>query len=167
MAISHRWAFRASLRRNAFDWSGTRKAIERLNAAVGEIERVARADPALAAEGAVLLLEKLSPAVNQIDSSSGTLGNATAGVVEKMLPLITAADLRLGRHTDSNCTHDQQVAPMMMNGSPICWHVAQFGVGAHSAIHKLVDAVGDQRVVSPALGRRQAFRSQGSEGAVG
>jgi hypothetical protein len=79
------------LRRNAFGWSGTRKAIERLNEAVGEIERVARTDPALAAEGAVLLLEKLSPAVNQIDSSSGALGNATAGVVEKMVPLIAAA----------------------------------------------------------------------------
>ena len=49
------------------------KAIERLNEAVGEIERVARTDPALAGEGAVLLLEKLSPAVNQIDSSSGAL----------------------------------------------------------------------------------------------
>ena len=62
---SHAWVFRASLRRNAIGWSGTRKAIERLNEAVGEIERVARTDPALAGEGAVLLLEKLSPAVNQ------------------------------------------------------------------------------------------------------
>ena len=85
-AASHAWAFRASLRRNTFGWSGTRKAIERLNEAVGEIERMARTDPALAGEGAVLLLEKLSPAVNQIDSSSGALGNATNGVVEKMVP---------------------------------------------------------------------------------
>jgi hypothetical protein len=90
-AASHAWAFRSSLRRNAFGWSGTRKAIERLNEAVGEIERVARTDPALAGEGAVLLLEKLSPAVNQIDSSSGALGNVTSGVVEKMVPLIAAA----------------------------------------------------------------------------
>jgi len=91
MASSHPWAFRASFRRNAFGWSGTRKAIERLNEAVAEIERVARADPALAGEGAVLLLERLSPAVSGIDSSSGALGNATAGVVEKMVPLIAAA----------------------------------------------------------------------------
>lgn len=91
MAASHAWAFRASFRRNAFGWKSTRKAIERLNEAVGEIERVARTDPALAGEGAVLLLEKLSPAVNQIDSSSGALGNATNGVVEKMVPLICAA----------------------------------------------------------------------------
>jgi hypothetical protein len=91
MASSHPWAFRASLRRNAFGWSGTHKAIGRLNEAVAEIERLARADPALAGEGAVLLLERLSPAVSGIDSSSGALGNATAGVVEKMVPLIAAA----------------------------------------------------------------------------
>jgi hypothetical protein len=91
MATSHSWAFRASFRRRAFGWSGTRKAIERLNEAVSEIERMARTDPALAGEGAVLLLEKLSPAVSDIDSSSGALGNATAAVVEKMAPLIAAA----------------------------------------------------------------------------
>ena len=90
MAASHAWAFRASFRRNAVGWSGTRKAIERLNEAVGEIERVARADPALAGEGAVLLLEKLSPAVNQIDSSSGALGNPNNSVVEKLVPLVSS-----------------------------------------------------------------------------
>jgi hypothetical protein len=91
VTVSHAWAFRASFRRSAFGWSGTRKAIERLNEAVSEIERMARVDPALAGEGAVLLLEKLSPAVNQIDSSSGALGSATNGVVGKLVPLIAAA----------------------------------------------------------------------------
>lgn len=91
MATSHAWAFRSSLRRNAFGWRGTRKAVERLSEAVGEIERMARVDPALAGEGAVRLLERLSPAVNQIDSSSGALGNAANGVVQKMVPLIAAA----------------------------------------------------------------------------
>ena len=56
-ATSHAWAFRAGLRRNAFGWSGSLKAIERLHEAVGEIERVARTESALAGEGAVLLLE--------------------------------------------------------------------------------------------------------------
>jgi len=88
---SHAWAFRACLRRNAFGWKGTRTAIERMNEAVDEIDRVARTDPALAGEGAVLLLEKLSPAVNQIDSSSGALGNATSRVVQGMVPLIASA----------------------------------------------------------------------------
>jgi hypothetical protein len=91
VAASHAWAFRASFRRNAFGWRGTRKAIERLNEAVGEIERMGRTDPALACEGAVLLLEKLFPAVNHIDSSSDAPGNATNGVVERMVPLIAAA----------------------------------------------------------------------------
>ena len=91
MAASHAWAFRASFRRNAFGWRDTRRAIERLNEAVEEIERMARADPALAGEGAVLLLERLSPAVNHIDSSSGALGSAINGVVERMVPLIAAA----------------------------------------------------------------------------
>src|SRR3989442_13418396 len=93
MASSHPWAFRAGFRRNAFGWSGTRKAIERLNEAVAEIERMARSDPALAGEGAVLLLEKLSPAVSGIDSSSGALGNATVGAIVKMVPVIAAAQL--------------------------------------------------------------------------
>lgn len=85
------WTFVSGFRRNAFGWNGTRKAIERMEAAVSEIERAARADPALAGVGAVLLLEKLSPALSHIDSSSGALGNATHGVVQAMVPLISAA----------------------------------------------------------------------------
>jgi hypothetical protein len=93
VTTAHTWAFRARFRRQAFGWSGTRNAIERLNEAVGEIEHAARSDPALAAEGAVLLLEKVSPAVSHIDSSSGALGSATAGVVETLVPLIAAAQV--------------------------------------------------------------------------
>lgn len=91
MAGSPTWAFRARFRRGAFGWKGTRKAVERLNEALGEIERMARVDPSLAAEGAVLLLEKLSPAICDIDSSSGVLGQASAGAVELLVPLIAAA----------------------------------------------------------------------------
>lgn len=43
---------------------------------------MARTDPALGCEGAVLLLEEVSPAVCEIDSSSGALGNATHSLVE-------------------------------------------------------------------------------------
>lgn len=67
--------------------------------AVGEIERVALGDPALAGEGAVLLLEKLSPAISGIDSSSGSLGEAAAGVVETLVPLIAAAPVLPGVRT--------------------------------------------------------------------
>ena len=50
-----------------------------------------RTDAALAGEGAVLLLEKVSPAVCEIDSSSGALGNATHSLVETLVPIIAAA----------------------------------------------------------------------------
>ena len=91
MTSPHAWVFRASLRRRAFGWSGTGRAIAKLDAAVAEIAAIARTDPALAGEGAVLLLERVSPAVCEIDSSSGALGNATHQLVETLVPIITAA----------------------------------------------------------------------------
>ncbi|MBC7378447.1 MAG: hypothetical protein H7346_13580, partial [Burkholderiaceae bacterium] len=91
MATSHPWAFRARFKRGGFGWSGTKKAMERMSEALTEIEGIARFDPALAGEGAVILLEKLSPALSDIDSSSGSLGNAAAGLVEALVPLIAAA----------------------------------------------------------------------------
>jgi len=84
----HPWAFRARFRRTAFGWKGSKLAIERIHEALAEIRAVARQDPAAAAEGAVLFLEKLSPALNQIDSSSGALGNATYSAVQELVPLI-------------------------------------------------------------------------------
>ncbi len=85
------WAFRTRFRRSAFGWKGTQLAIGRINEALAEIGAVARHDPASAAEGAVLLLEKLSPALCQIDSSSGALGNATYATVQELAPLISNA----------------------------------------------------------------------------
>jgi len=85
------WAFRSRFRRNAFGWRGTKPAIGRINEALAEIRAVARHDPASAADGAVLLLEKLSPALCQIDSSSGALGNATYATVQDLVPLISNA----------------------------------------------------------------------------
>ena len=85
------WAFRARFRRGAFGWKGTQLAIGRINEALTEIRAVARHDRPRAAEGAVLLLEKLSPALCQIDSSSGALGNATYATVQELAPLISQA----------------------------------------------------------------------------
>lgn len=87
----HPWAFRARFRRTAFGWKGSKLAIERIHDALTEIRAVARHDPATAAEGAVLFLEKLSPALNQIDSSSGALGNATYAAVQELVPIICSA----------------------------------------------------------------------------
>ena len=90
-ATSTPWAFRTRFRRSAFGWKASRLAMDRIHEALTEIRAVARHDPAHAAEGAVLLLEKLSPALCQIDSSSGALGNATYATVQELVPLISNA----------------------------------------------------------------------------
>ena len=80
------WAFRAHFRRGAFGWNSSKLAIERIHEALAEIRAVARQDPAAAAEGAVLFLERLSPALNQVDSCTGALGNATNAAVRNWCP---------------------------------------------------------------------------------
>jgi tetratricopeptide (TPR) repeat protein len=91
MVLMQPWAFRARFRRAAFGWHGSRIAIERIQQALAEIRTVARQDPVVAAEGAVLFLEKLSPALNQVDSSTGALGGATYAAVRGLVPLIGSA----------------------------------------------------------------------------
>ena len=59
--------------------------------AVGEITKVARRDPALAAEGAVVFLERVSPALEQVDSSSGAIGNAVYHAIVALVPVIAQA----------------------------------------------------------------------------
>lgn len=85
------WAFRARFRRGAFGWKNSQLAISRISEALSEIRAVARHDPASAGEGAVLLLEKLSGALCQVDSSSGALGNATYCAVQELAQIISSA----------------------------------------------------------------------------
>ncbi|MBT2326997.1 hypothetical protein J7E62_32405 [Variovorax paradoxus] len=56
---------------------------------------MARHDPAAAGEGAVLLLEKLSPALSQVDNSSGTLGSATYSAIQELVPIIAGAPVSI------------------------------------------------------------------------
>ena len=77
----HQWQFRARFRRQAFGWKSL-PAIQRVKEAVSEIKKVARKDPILAAEGAVVFLEKVSPALERVDSSSGAIGTAVNHAVE-------------------------------------------------------------------------------------
>jgi tetratricopeptide (TPR) repeat protein len=88
---SHKWTFRSRFRANAFGWRGSKLAIERLNEAVGDIKVVARTAPATAAEGAILLMERLWPALQGVDSSSGALGNATNKTVHALIEILLAA----------------------------------------------------------------------------
>jgi tetratricopeptide (TPR) repeat protein len=87
---SHPWAFRPRFRRHAFGWR-SQPAIQRVREAVSEIKRVARKDRALAAEGAVLFLERLSPAIEQVDSSSGAIGTAVNKAITDLAAVIAAA----------------------------------------------------------------------------
>src|SRR6478609_877678 len=91
---SPNWIFASRFRRNAFGWRSS-LPIQRLKEAVSEIRSVARTDRALAADGGVLLLEKLSPALEQVDSSSGALGSAVNRTIDALVPVIIAADVTL------------------------------------------------------------------------
>ena len=89
-APAHKWTFRARFRRRAFGWK-SRPAITRIKEAVSEIKKVARKDPLLGAEGAVLFLEKVSPAIEQVDSSSGAIGTAVNNAIAALVEIIGAA----------------------------------------------------------------------------
>ena len=73
---AHKWTFKARFRANAYGWKGTALATKRLKEAVSEIKKVAKSDPIAAADGAVSLMERICPALQGIDGSSGALGNA-------------------------------------------------------------------------------------------
>ena len=79
-AEAHTWEFKARFRRHAFGWK-SQPAITRIKQAVAEIKKVAKKDPALAAEGAIAFLERVSPALEQVDSSSGFIGTAVNNTI--------------------------------------------------------------------------------------
>jgi hypothetical protein len=89
-ADPHRWEFKPRFRRNAFGWK-SQPAIQRVKQAVAEIKKVARTDPVRAAEGAVILLERLSPALEQVDGSSGAIGTAVNNAITELVSLIARA----------------------------------------------------------------------------
>lgn len=75
--------FTSRFRRHAFGWR-SQPAIERLKEAVSEINTVAPHDRILAADGAVLLIERLSPALENVDSSSGAIGSAVNRAIDAL-----------------------------------------------------------------------------------
>jgi hypothetical protein len=86
----YRWEFRARFRRHAFGWR-SQPAVQRVKQAVSEVKAVARQDPMLGAEGAVLFLERVSPALEQVDSSSGAIGTAVYHAIDSFVLIIAAA----------------------------------------------------------------------------
>lgn len=87
---SYKWEFSARFRKGCFGWR-SEPAISRIKEAVTEISKIARKDQILGAMGAVLLLEKLSPALERVDSSSGAIGTAVNNAIEKLTPIIAKA----------------------------------------------------------------------------
>ncbi len=85
------WAFTKRFRRGGFGWRASRLASERIAEALAEIRAAARHDQLHAADGAVRFLVKLSPALEQVDSSSGALGGAARAAVDALIPLIAQA----------------------------------------------------------------------------
>ena len=90
-ADTHQWQFAKQIRPNSFSWKSSRLAVQRIQEAITEIKGVERKNPLDAAEGAVRLIERLSPALEHVDSSSGSLGSAVNWAIEETVPLIAAA----------------------------------------------------------------------------
>lgn len=86
----HTWKFKARFRRHVFGWR-SRPAIQRVKQAVSEIRAVARRGRVLAAEGALALLERVSPALENVDSSSGAIGTAINNAIAELVRIIAVA----------------------------------------------------------------------------
>jgi len=91
MSAKHTWTFKASLRARAFGWNGSRLACQRLKEAVSEIKKVAKVDAVTAGDGVVSLMERIWPACEHIDTSSGTLGSAVNWTQGEVLPIAIEA----------------------------------------------------------------------------
>jgi hypothetical protein len=89
-AAPNKWEFKPRFRRHAFGWK-SQPAVQRVKQAVGEIRKVARQNPVLAADGAVTFLERISPALEQVDSSSGAIGTAVNHAIDALIPIIAGA----------------------------------------------------------------------------
>jgi hypothetical protein len=90
----HTWQFASRFRRNAFGWQSD-KPILRIKEAVAEIKKIARTEPNLAAQGAVIFIEKVSASLMHVDSSSGALSAHLNAAIEALAKLIAAAPATL------------------------------------------------------------------------
>ena len=91
MAIKHPWQFKPRLRSRAFGWKGSHLACQRLKEAVTEIKKLAKVDPVTAGDGVVSLMERIWPAFQDIDTSSGALGGAVYWTQQELLPITIEA----------------------------------------------------------------------------
>lgn len=90
-SMKHKWAFKPGMRAGAFGWRGTAKANSRLKAATREIKALRKSDPVVAGEGVIAPAERIWPAFEHIDTSSGALGTAVARTLEDLAPILIEA----------------------------------------------------------------------------
>ena len=79
------------MRAGLYSWRSSAKAVERLKIALSEIKAVNRADPIAAADGVVMLAERIWPAFEHIDTSSGALGSAVNRTLTELVPMLIDA----------------------------------------------------------------------------
>ena len=91
MVSAHKWQFRTKFRTNAYGWRGSSLAISRLKEAAAEIKSLQKSDPITAGEGVVSLAERIWPAFQGIDTSSGALGGAVYRTLTELLPILINA----------------------------------------------------------------------------
>jgi hypothetical protein len=91
MVAGRKWQFTARFRAKAYGWRGSSLAISRLKEAVSEIKAVSKSDPVAAGGGAVSLMERIWPAFQDIDTSSGALGMAVARTLAELIPILIDA----------------------------------------------------------------------------
>ena len=117
---SHTWEFKARFRRHAFGWK-SQPAIQRVKEASPRSRRSRARIAVLAAEGAVTLLERLSPALEHVDSSSGAIGTAVNNAIAELVPIIAE---RPGRREDprppgsSGCSRRSRRGPDPVHREP-------------------------------------------------
>lgn len=88
---THKWTFPARFRTRTYGWKASKLACQRLREATSEIKKVAKRNPVLGAKGAVRLMEKIWPALEHVDSSSGALGTAVNKALDALIPIIVRA----------------------------------------------------------------------------
>jgi len=82
---THKWAFTSRFRAKAYSWRSSALAGKRVVEAVKEISKVAKTDPQIAGDGIGLFFKKLVPAIEGIDSSSGSIGNAVNNAINLLV----------------------------------------------------------------------------------
>ncbi|MHB0981091.1 MAG: hypothetical protein ACYC5Q_13670 [Thermoleophilia bacterium] len=111
----HSWTFTRHFRAHAYGWKASRLAAKRLREAVTEIRAVARKDPGLGMEGAVVLLERFVGAVCGVDDSWGILGTGFSRELGRLEPVLSA----LGVDADTRLSLLRRVLA--------AWHADEYG----------------------------------------